>query len=56
MDKYKINIIYNNDNINDIFIKSLKKEIKNYFKIIYKKNKSELLSCTYLNLQNKVDK
>ena len=50
MNKYKINIVYNKDNINDIFIKSLKKEIENNLKMIYKKSKNELPSlCTYLN-------
>ena len=51
MDKYKINYIYNEEqNINDIFIKVLNKEIKKYIKMICKKGKSELSSsCTYLS-------
>lgn len=38
MDKYKINYIYNeNQNINDIFIKVLTKEIKKYIEVINNK-------------------
>jgi len=32
MDKYKINIIYNKENINDILIKVLEREIIKYLK------------------------
>ncbi len=36
MDKYKINYIYNeSQNINDIFIKVLTKEIQKYIEVIY---------------------
>lgn len=58
MDNYKINFIYNNENnINDIFIKVLKKEIQKYIKMICKKDNSEVpSSCTYSSLQDKKDK
>lgn len=47
MNKYKINFIYNEkatENINDILIKTLKKEIQNYIKIC----KNNLSSNKYL--------
>lgn len=58
MNNYKINFIYNNENnINDIFIKVLKKEIQKYIKMICKKGNYEVpSSCTYLSLQDKEDK
>lgn len=51
MDKYKVNYIFNEEqNINDIFIKVLNKEIKKYIQMICKKDKDELpSSCTYLS-------
>ena len=43
MDKYEINYIFNEEqNINDVFIKALNKEIKKYIQMICKKSKSEL--------------
>ena len=40
MNKYKINFIYSEENnINDILIKVLKKELKNYIKHIYNNKK-----------------
>lgn len=40
MDKYKINYIYNeNNNINDIFIKVLDKDLKKYIQMICKNKK-----------------
>lgn len=54
MDKYKINFIFNNEkDINDILIKVLNKELKNYLRMICKKDKSEL-SSTYINLSTKL--
>ena len=48
MDKYKINYIYNeNNDINDIFIKVLDKELKKYIQMICKSKKCEIpSSCT----------
>lgn len=41
MIKYKINFIYSEENnINDILIKVLKKELKNYIQIIYNNKKN----------------
>ena len=41
MIKYKINFIYSEENnINDILIKVLKKELKNYIKLIYNNKKN----------------
>ncbi len=53
MDKYKINYIYNeNNDINDIFIKVLNKELKKYIGMICKNKKCEVpSSCTYLSLE-----
>lgn len=53
MDKYKINYIYNeNNDINDIFIKVLNKELKKYIQMICKNKKCEVPSpCTYLSLK-----
>ena len=53
MDKYKINYIYDeNNNINDIFIKVLTKELKKYIQMICKNKKSELpSSCTRFSLE-----
>ena len=53
MDKYKINYIYNeNNDINDILIKILNKELKKYIQMICKNDKREVTSsCTYLYLE-----
>ena len=54
MDKYKINYIYNeNNDINDIFIKALNKELKKYIQMICKNKKCEVTSsCIYLSLED----
>lgn len=45
MDKYKINYIYNeNNDINDIFIKVLNKELKKYIQMICINKKCEIPS------------
>ena len=51
MDKYKINYIFNEDkDINEIFIKALNKELKEYINMICKNEKVEVpSSCTYLS-------
>ncbi len=51
MDKYKINYIYDkNNDINDIFIKVLNKELKKYTLMICKNKKCEVpSSCPYLS-------
>ena len=58
MSNYKINFIYNNDSkdtINDILLKTLKKEIN--FNLVFKNNKNKLLSqCTNLSTYNKESK
>ena len=54
MDKYKINYIYNeNNDINDVFIKVLNKELKKYIVMSSCKNKKCEVpsSCTYLSLE-----
>ena len=53
MGKYKINYIYNeNNDINDIFINVLNKELKKYFQMIGKNKKCEVSSsCPYLSLE-----
>ncbi len=53
MDKYKINYIYNeNNDINDIFINVLNKELKKYIQKICKTKKSEVLSsCARFSLE-----
>jgi hypothetical protein len=53
MDKYKINYIYNeNNDINDVFIKVLNKELKKYIQMICKNKKCEVpSSCAYLSLK-----
>ena len=53
MDKYKINYIYDEKNdINDILIKILNKELKKYIQMICKNDKREVTSsCTYLSLE-----
>ena len=53
MGKYKINYIYDeNNDINDIFIKVLSKELKKYIQIICKNKKFEVpSSCAYLSLE-----
>ena len=53
MDKYKINYIYDeNNDINDILIKILNKELKKYIQMICKNDKREVTSsCIYLSLE-----
>ena len=53
MDKYKINYIYDeNNDINDILIKILNKELKKYIQMICKEKQREASSlCTYLSLE-----
>lgn len=53
MDKYKINYIYNeNNDVNDVFIKVLNKELKKYMGMICKNKKCEVpSSCIYLSLE-----
>lgn len=53
MDKYNINFIFNNENdINDILINVLNKELKKYIQIVCKNDKREVTSsCTYLSLE-----
>ena len=55
MDKYKINYIYNkNNDINDVFIKVLNKELKKYIQMICKNEKFEVpSSCTYLSQERR---
>ena len=56
MNEYKINIIYGEENINNIFKKSLVKELKKYISEICKKSDKELSSIyTYLSVKNKED-
>ena len=56
MDKYKIYYIYDEANdINDILIKVLNKELKKYIEVICKSEKSEVSSCTYLSLEGGKD-
>ena len=51
---YKINIEYGNENINDLFRKSLVKNLKNYIKDICKNQNRELTFIhTYLSIKNK---
>ena len=51
MDKYNINYIFERENdINEIFINVLKKELKKYILMICKNKKCEVpSSCTYLS-------
>ena len=53
MDKYKINYIYNeNNDINDVFIKVLNKELKKYIVMSCKNKQCEVpSSSTYLSLE-----
>lgn len=54
MDKYKINYIYNenNNDINDVFIKVLNKELKKYIQMICKNKKCGVSSpCTRFSLE-----
>ena len=52
MDKYKINYIFSEEqNINDIFIKVLDREIKKYIQMIWKNEKSELSVYTAFSLE-----
>lgn len=53
MNEHKINVIYNNEfDINDIFIKVLKRELEIYLNSICKEKKEELTSnSTYLSLK-----
>lgn len=56
MDKYKIHYIYDEANdINDILIKVLNKELKKYIEVICKSEKSGVSSCTYLSLEGGKD-
>ena len=51
MDKYNINYIFERENdINEIFVRVLKKELKKYILMICKNKKCEVSSsCTYLS-------
>ncbi len=50
MDKYKINYIYTeNNDINNIFVSVLNKELKKNIQMICKNKKSEIPSCPYLS-------
>ena len=53
MDKYNIKYIFNEENdINDILVKVLNKELKKYIQTICKNKKCEVPSlCTYLSLE-----
>lgn len=53
MDKYKINYIFSEEeNINDIFIRVLNRELLKYIQIICKnENRSFLSSDTYLSFK-----
>ena len=53
MDKYNIKYIFNEEeDINDILIKVLNKELKKYIQTICKNKKCEVpSSCTYLSLE-----
>ena len=52
MDKYKINYIFSEEkDINDIFIKVLNQELKNYILMICKNKKYGIPSSTYLYLE-----
>lgn len=55
MVKYKINFICdNNKDINEIFIKVLKKDLKKFLKMLCNDSNNEVTStCTYLSLQDK---
>lgn len=57
MNNYKINFSYSTETtINDIFVKVLKKELKNYIKMICKNNKKDISSTyNYLSLHDKDD-
>lgn len=51
---YKINIEYGNENINDIFKKTLLRELRKYLENICKTTNTELKSThTYLSIKNK---
>ena len=53
MEKYKINFIFNSENdMNDIIINVLIKELKKYIQMICKNDKREIISLnTYLSLE-----
>lgn len=53
MEKYKINFIFNSENdMNDIIINVLNKELKKYIQMICKNDKREIISLnTYLSLE-----
>lgn len=53
MDKYKINYIYDeNNDINDILIKTLNKELKKYIQTICKNKQCEVpSSCARFSLE-----
>ena len=55
MDNYRINYIYNeNNDINDIFIKVLNKELRKYIQMICKNENCEVpSSCTYLSQERR---
>lgn len=59
MNNFKINFVYNQntkETINDIFIKILKKELKNYISLIDDSNKKNSISnCNTLCLDIKDD-
>jgi hypothetical protein len=53
VDKYKINFIFNTEqDINDILINVLNKELKRYIQMICKNDKREVISsCTQFSLE-----
>lgn len=54
MDKYKINYIYSDDNnIDDIFVKVLSKELKKYLMTYKDKKIEKMSSCTCLTLEER---
>ena len=56
MDKYKINFIFGDENINDIFVNTLICELEKYIMMICKEKENELsLPCTYLSLEGGKD-
>lgn len=57
MDKYNINYIFERENdINEIFVRVLKKELKKFILMICKNKKCEVpSSCTYLSQGRRED-
>lgn len=54
MAKYKINLIYENKDINKIFINVLDKELKKFLKMTCKDSNNEVTSpCTHFSLKDK---